>query len=802
MKKIYVLLVLTVLTTTLLSPSVVANDSIQLKLPKEPEESFGKGWVNDIKFSSNGDELAVATTVGIWIYEVRTGKGRNLFEGVEGYVGGANTLSYVPNGSTLAAAHQDWKIRFWNVNTGNLTSPSLLKGHTETIHTVAYSPDRSMLASGSADKTIRVWDAQTGKPLLILPGYKETVYTVAFSSDSSLLAGGSKDGTIRVWDAGTGEQIYEFNKHTDAISKLDFSPDGKSLASASLDGTVLLWDLIAPSGKEPIPMQHDAQVYAVKFSPNGYTFATASADKLIRIWNISTRQLVTILKGHNDAVWSIDYSPDGSILASGSLDGTVRLWEVVRERQRLDLGGHTGGVKALAYTEDNRIRACGTGPDDKLRLWDAGTSSQLSTLLEHTGLTQAVAFSKNGEKLASGGSEDGTIFLSNVTAAIAKSTDLDNKSLLSTLTGNTHGITALALSPSGTLLATGGADGRIHLLDTISGKELEILRGPEGTITALTFNKDGTALFSGEENGTIREWNALSGKEQSPPFRGSFSAITSLASSSDAPFLAIGDENGAIAIRDETGTIRLFGHNTQFPETEFRRHIHKVTALVFSKDNTTLISGSEDGTIFRWTIKATPQTTQEIVQNARNSTVYLEMRKTDGRISQGSGFFIRPNYVATNYHVIEGGTEAYIKLVGQETTYTVESIAATDKKHDLAVLKLSGITAPALQLADSDTVQIGEDVYAVGNPQGWEGTVSNGIISSIRGEGNNKWIQITAAVSPGSSGGAVLNSKGEVIGIATIAYFKIDPRLNVNRSQNLNFAVPSNYLKALLQQVQ
>ena len=457
----------------------------------------------------------------------------------------------------------------------------------------------------------------------------------------------------------------------------------------------------------------------------------------------------------------------------------------------------------MAYTEDSRIRACGTGPDNKLRLWDAGTNSQLSTLPEHTGLTQAVAFSKDGEKLTSGGSEDGTIFLSNVTAALTNNKDLNNQSLLSTLTGNAHGITALALSPSGSILTSGGADGRIHLLDTISGKELGILRGPEGTVTALTFNSDGTALFSGEENGTIREWDALSGKEKSDPFRGSFSAITALASSPEAPLLAIGDATGAIAIRDETGTIRLFGRNTQFPESEFRRHIHKVTALVFSMDSSTVISGSEDGTIFQWNIQAKPQTTQEMVQNARNSTVYLESRRTDGNISYGSGFFVHPNYVATNYHVVKGGTTTYVKLVGQEMAYTVESIAATDEKHDLAVLKLSGITAPALPLADSDTVQIGETIYAIGNPRGFlEGTVSDGIISSIRGEGSHKWIQMTAPISPGSSGGPVLNTKGEVIGITTGDYSVQDPTLKINRSQNLNVAVPSNYLKALLYTVE
>ena len=85
------------------------NDSIQLKLPEKPEESFGKGWVNDLNFSFNGDELAVATTVGIWIYDSRTGKGENLFEKVEGYVGGATTLSYAPSGRVLAAAHHDQK---------------------------------------------------------------------------------------------------------------------------------------------------------------------------------------------------------------------------------------------------------------------------------------------------------------------------------------------------------------------------------------------------------------------------------------------------------------------------------------------------------------------------------------------------------------------------------------------------------------------------------------------------------------------------------------------------------------------
>ena len=89
-------------------------------------------------------------------------------------------------------------------------------------------------------------------------------------------------------------------------------------------------------------------------------------------------------------------------------------------------------------------------------------------------------------------------------------------------------------------------------------------------------------------------------------------------------------------------------------------------------------------------------------------------------------------------------------------------------------------------------VQVGETVYAVGNPRGLEGTFSDGIISSIRPVGTDKLIQITAPLFPGSSGGPVLNRRGEVIGVSV---------LTIRDGQNLNFAIPSNYLKGLLSKV-
>lgn len=189
-------------------------------------------------------------------------------------------------------------------------------------------------------------------------------------------------------------------------------------------------------------------------------------------------------------------------------------------------------------------------------------------------------------------------------------------------------------------------------------------------------------------------------------------------------------------------------------------------------------------------ISAYAQTAQEIARKAFASTVLLVMEDTNGQpLSLGSGFFVRDGEIASNLHVVEGAARGYAKLVGQKTKYNIEGISAIDPERDLVVLKISAAQSQTLSIGNSEAVQVGESIYAVGNPQGLEGTFSQGIVSSIREIGSDKLLQITAPISPGSSGGPVLNSKGEVIGVS-VATFR--------GGQNLNFAIPSNYLKPLI----
>ena len=198
------------------------------------------------------------------------------------------------------------------------------------------------------------------------------------------------------------------------------------------------------------------------------------------------------------------------------------------------------------------------------------------------------------------------------------------------------------------------------------------------------------------------------------------------------------------------------------------------------------------------TINTAPaQTTlpaEDIAEKTLAATVYLEMKDKNGKtLGIGSGFFVKPNLIATNYHVIEGAAKGTAKLAGKYTTYNIEGVTATDKTNDLALLKVTAYGIKPLPLGDSDVVRIGETVYVAGNPKGLEGTFSDGIISSRRDKYTKERLQMTAPISPGSSGGPVLNRKGEVIGISFAGHQALD-------AQNLNFAIPSKYLKTLLEQ--
>src|SRR6266496_1493464 len=180
----------------------------------------------------------------------------------------------------------------------------------------------------------------------------------------------------------------------------------------------------------------------------------------------------------------------------------------------------------------------------------------------------------------------------------------------------------------------------------------------------------------------------------------------------------------------------------------------------------------------------------DLVRRIKPSAVAIETFDARGeKVSRGSGFFIDLDRVVTNRHVIEGAYRAEVHL-NSGNTYQVKSVIAVDAEGDIALLK---IDAPAAQIRplslDRTSPQEGESVVVIGNPFGLEGSVTNGIVSAVRDIPTfGRIIQITAPISPGSSGSPVVNMQGQVIGVAT---------LQITGGQSVNFAIPSERISQL-----
>ena len=199
--------------------------------------------------------------------------------------------------------------------------------------------------------------------------------------------------------------------------------------------------------------------------------------------------------------------------------------------------------------------------------------------------------------------------------------------------------------------------------------------------------------------------------------------------------------------------------------------------------------------LFFFTTGFAQQNTRDTIGSAINSTVLLLMYdKNNQPLPLGSGFVIDKNIVATNFHIIENSASGFAVLNGNLPKFSITGIIKKNERLDLALLYVEGLDVPKVKLVDSSRVEIGDIVYAIGNPTGLEGKSSPGIISgvvdlrsSLIDLRKDTMLQITAPIPPVCSGGPVINAYGEVIGVAVTI---------IKEDINFNFAIPIAYLKA------
>lgn len=198
-----------------------------------------------------------------------------------------------------------------------------------------------------------------------------------------------------------------------------------------------------------------------------------------------------------------------------------------------------------------------------------------------------------------------------------------------------------------------------------------------------------------------------------------------------------------------------------------------------TKPATSSASGSDGGSA-----PAAKQTPAEI---ALHSTPAIVSIRTEH--SLGTGFVVdKAGLIATNMHVILGG-ERLVVILPDKRILPIVEVTSHDANVDLAIVRIAATDLPALTLGDSEAVHAGDPIVAIGHPLGLEDTVSNGLVSAVRSLEGISVLQISAPIAPGSSGGPIFNERGEVIGVCTAL---------LAGGQNLNFGVPSKYLKKML----
>jgi RNA polymerase sigma factor (sigma-70 family) len=367
---------------------------------------------------STGD----AWVAGVYLWDV--GRGRELRR-LPGHLGWIHSVSFSPDGRTLATTGPEVVVRLWDVASGRETLPQ--SGHRSSINLLVVSPADGTIFTTGQDGTIRHWDPASGRERGIFARFSASINGMAIAPDGKTLFVGERFGAVtlwdvverreirrfarnqednavwhvafapdgqtiasgwKVWDVASGQVLATFqdrdprNKNLARFSPIFYTPDGKQLIASEPEG-VRIWDIA--SGKEVrwavrtktalhrVALSHDRRFLAS--GGEGPHFGGRENDPSIHVWELASGQEVAKLSGHEEGTWDLDFSPDGRLLASGSgtehttLDATVRIWDLATGRERRRLDGHLAAVKAVAFTPDGRSVVSGS-EDGTALVWD------------------------------------------------------------------------------------------------------------------------------------------------------------------------------------------------------------------------------------------------------------------------------------------------------------------------------------------------------------------------------------------------------------------------------------------------
>jgi WD40 repeat protein/predicted Ser/Thr protein kinase len=480
--------------------------------------------------------------------------------------GVATHLSIARTNDRVAAAFGDGTVRVWKVSTGALVAT--LQAHPPGLTAVAISADGSTVLSGGVDGRVLQWSLTNPLPLEVMRG-PGPVHALRLSTDDAGVLVGFSDGSVQTSSLDGAHVTRAVKASTLPVTAVAFAPDGQSFAAGGRDAIVRVW---GPSGDQPIAQfdSDNGTTASLDVSPSGRLLLAAGAWHL-DVWDLETRQPRPTGIGATSRSVQAVFAGGGDAIVAAEASGRLRVWDAAPQRAGARLPAQSA-VMSLG-TSAAGLFATGTA-NGMVTLWEPGDDEPRWQRDQRSPVT-AVAVDPAGTWVASAGTSGLSVW---------QATTGDLEARLSRGGADT---TALAVGGKGRLLAEGAANGDVRLWD-VSGAQLIRTLSASNDVVALAVSSDGSRLAVAERDGAVLVYQPdgtlVSRLDVETP-------VYSLALTGDGRRLAMGDFHGGLRIRDLDPPYR---------DVALSGHVRVVTALSWDPEGKTLISASRDGSVRLW----------------------------------------------------------------------------------------------------------------------------------------------------------------------------------------------------------